>query len=195
MDIVLSAALQFLLPVAIIGTIGGGVFLLARNPMELLRSFMKQVAVFLGITVLLPLAVWYGTGVFCPPPEGYSRHEHEIEEQVREAKDDAEKMKLRDEKEKLTKEREAAERVHYRDMFYVAYPVGILALVVGIFFPVQAVGSGLMFGGLVSLAVGCYSYWDKMGYWMRFISLIVALALVIALGTWKFWQPKPVIST
>jgi len=95
---------------------------------------------------------------------------------------------LRPRKERLERQErfEEAERLHYRRMFFVAYPVGLLAIVVGGLLRVQAVGAGLMFAGLFTLGSGCYSYWDKMGDGMRFGSLVVALAFVVFLGCWEF---------
>jgi hypothetical protein len=98
----------------------------------------------------------------------------------------SEKDNLRREKDRLEKEQDEAERAYYGTMFWVAYPIGLAALVLGIVFPVQAVGSGLMFGGLASLTMGCYSYWDKMDGWLRFGSLLLALLILLVLGTWRF---------
>ncbi len=136
----------------------------------------------------MPLTVWYGTNVFSPPPnwKEYTRSAERIEERIRDAKGEREKERLRDEKDRLDEKKEGEERVYYKHMFWVAYPVGLVAIVLGTFFPVQAVGAGLMFGGLSSLAAGCYSYWDKMTDQLRFGSLVVALGVVVALGTWRF---------
>jgi hypothetical protein len=46
----------------------------------------------------------------------------------------------------------------------VAYPGGLVAAIVGTFFPVQVVDAGLMFGGLCSLTAGFYPYWDRMQF-------------------------------
>jgi len=156
--------------------------------MNSVRELVKQIAVWLGIVVLLPLAVWYSTSAFSPPPDWkkHSRSTSRLDEKIKEATPEAEKEKLRQEKDRLEKELDEAERVFYRAMFWVAYPVGLLAIILGILFPVQTVGAGLMFGGLSSLAMGCYSYWDKMGDWLRPGSLLVALVVLLVLGTWKF---------
>jgi hypothetical protein len=150
---------------------------------------------------LLPLTVWYGTNAFSPPPDWkrYAEAEQELAGKIQRAEANADKgekarreaEQLGKEKERLGKEKEEAERVYYGHMFWVAYTVGLLALVVGTFFPVQSVGSGLMFGGLSSLTAGCYSYWDKMGDRLRFGSLVVALAVLLVLGTWRYRSIDP----
>lgn len=176
-----QAAALALGPVVFLGVV------MAQDAMTI-RELVKQIAVWLGVVILLPLVVWYGTSAFSPPPDAkeYSRSTSRIDEQIKETAVQAEKEKLRQERERLEKEHEEAERVHYGHMFWVAYPIGLVAVIIGTFFPVQAIGAGLMFGGLISLAAGCYSYWDKMDGWLRFGSLIVALAVLLVLGTWRF---------
>jgi hypothetical protein len=114
-----------------------------------------------------------------------------LEQRIGDDREDKEKVRrLRQEQERLQDELERAERVFYRTMFWVAYPVGLLATVVGLFFPVQVIGAGMLFGGLFSLTAGCYSYWDHMDAWLRFGSLLVALLLLLVLGTGRF-RPGP----
>lgn len=156
------------------------------------RTWAKQFAVGFGIAVLLPLTVWYGVHLFHPPPE---RKEYFPEEFAAPRQAPAEPVevteKARKDREERTERFEQAERLYYRDLFYVAYPVGLLAFVVGTFLRVQAVGAGFMFGGLFALGEGCYCYWDKMGDTMRFGSLVLALAVVVALGWWMFRPSHP----
>lgn len=137
--------------------------LTGQNTMNV-KEFVKQIAVWLSITVLLPLTVWFGTSVFHPPPESkhYYRSTSRLGEKIRESKDEAQKEKLYQEQYRLEDEMEAAWRDYYRTMFWVAYPIGLVTLIIGVFFPVHAVGAGLMFGGLSSLSAGCYSYWDSV---------------------------------
>jgi len=165
--------------------------LMTQNAVNI-RELVKQIAVWLGIVVLVPLVVWYGTSAFHPPPDWkqYSRSTARLEERIKETKEKSEKENLRREKDRLEKEQDEAEREYYGTMFWVAYPVGLVAIVLGLFFPVQTVGTGLMFGGLASLTAGCYSYWDKMDGWLRFGSLLLALLVLLVLGTWRFWPAR-----
>jgi energy-coupling factor transporter transmembrane protein EcfT len=160
-----------------------------------IRELVKQIAVWLGIVVLLPLAIWYGVSAFSTPPDKRENAKAlaKINEQIQDAKEDkdkAERDKLRRERDRLQAEEEEAQRQFYHDMFWVAYPTGLVATILGVFFPVQAVGAGLMFGGLISLATGCYAYWDRMDAWLRLGSLVVALLVLLALGTWRFWPAR-----
>ena len=176
-----------------IGLVFGGCLLMASTAMYTVRELAKQIGVWLGIFVLLPLSVAYGTRAFRPPPdwEQYTKAETRLSGRIMETEEPADKAKLQEELDRLEEQREREERVFYRIMFWVAYPVGLVAVIVGILFPVQAVGAGLLFGGLATLTSGCYSYWDKMGDWLRFGSLVVALAVLLVLGTWRFRMVGP----
>src|SRR5438067_12705315 len=122
--------------------------------METVREFVKQIAVWLGIVTLLPLSVWYATNAFSPPPDWkqHARTTTRLDERIKEAKDGTEKEKLRADKDQLVAELDEAERVYYGHMSRVAYPVGLVAIIVGTVFTVQAVGARLMFSGLCSLS-------------------------------------------
>jgi energy-coupling factor transporter transmembrane protein EcfT len=200
-----------LVPPAILGIgfasvpmLGGAVALVAGSIYYLVmthnaeisfRELVKQIAVWLGIVVLLPLAIWYGVSAFSTPPDAKENAKAlaKINEQLQDAKEEKDKAardKLRKERDRLQAEDEETQRRFYHDMFWVAYPTGLVATIVGIFFPVQAVGAGLMFGGLISLATGCYTFWDRMDAWLRLGSLLVALVVLLALGSWRFWPAR-----
>src|SRR5437867_9130532 len=62
--------------------------LMAQNAVNI-RELVKQVAIWLGVVTLLPLAVWYGTSAFSPPPDWkkYGKSTSRIDEKVKETKD------------------------------------------------------------------------------------------------------------
>jgi hypothetical protein len=98
-----------------------------------------------------------------------------LDPRIQKAKDETEKETLGAEADRLEKELDAAERVYVGHISWVAYPVGLVAAIVGTVFPVQAVDAGLMFGGLCSLTAGFYPYWDRM----QFGWLAIALASIL----------------
>lgn len=151
----------------------------------------KQFAIGIGIAILLPLSVYYGVLLFSPPPDSskYYEQSQEYTQRLSQAKTQSEKEKISKEKSLHQKKQEEAQKRHQQHIFLVAYPVGMLAIIIGSLLTVQAVGAGLMFGGIFTLAEGCYSYWDKMPDWTRFISLIIAMAVLIGFGYWKC-QPE-----
>jgi hypothetical protein len=156
------------------------------------REPLKQIAIWVGIVGLLPLTAWYGTAANDPPPDSdeYSKAATRFEEKIGDTEGPAEKEKLRNERDQAESTYKAALHQFYRNMFWVTYPIGLFALVFGIFFPVQPVGSGCVFGGLSCVGMGCYSHWDKMDGVHRFVSLIVVLVVLGVLGSWRFWQSR-----
>lgn len=165
----------------------------------------KQFAISSGIAVLLPFLVHYSVALFSPPPNYNDYHietytedsteetedltEEESKEQaIKKEESKKEKEKMKQENERRTKELEEGVKHFQRYVFFVAYPVGILAIIIGFILPVQSVGTGLMFGGLATLAGGCYSYWGEMQPWGKFISLLIALVILIVLG---FLRQRP----
>ncbi|MDB5291252.1 MAG: undecaprenyl pyrophosphate phosphatase [Phycisphaerales bacterium] len=157
------------------------------------NEWAKQLAVWLGITSLLPLVAWFGTAAFTRPPdnEEYNRVESRLEERLNAATTQSEKDALRAEIDQRKKQQTDAEHVFERRMFWVAWPVGVLALVIGTLVPVQAVGAGLMFGGIGTLAAGCFESWDYLGPWLRLGALLSVLVVLILLGLWRFGRPRP----
>ncbi|MEO6907853.1 MAG: hypothetical protein ABI210_08175 [Abditibacteriaceae bacterium] len=147
----------------------------------------KQFAVGIGIAVLLPLFVFYGASVISPPPDSSKLYSQSQDYQSKEAKakSSTEKKKISDTKSRLEKEYNAADRRHQQMVFYVAYPLGILAIIFGAFVAAPAVGAGLMFGGIFTLTTGCGVYWDKMSDALHFGALAIALLVIVSLGIWK----------
>jgi hypothetical protein len=146
-----------------------------------LYTLPKQFAVGLGILALLPLAVWYGVNLVHAPPDPNALLSAETREPVLPGQ-----SRIEEDFSEGRKRFEEEQRLYFRTMFFVAYPVGVLAFAGGALLRNQAVGAGLMFGGILTLGQGCYYYWDKMGDWLRFGSLLVALALVAAFGLWSY---------
>jgi hypothetical protein len=141
----------------------------------------KKFAVGFGIAVLLPMTVHYGVSTFSPGPEWeeyqvenyYERHERATPE---------EQVELEEENSRIEKKYREELKLFQKHMFAVAVPIGIVALVLGAMLAVQAIGSGLMFGGIFTLTNGYWCYWSELQDWMRFLSLLAALAILIFIG-------------
>jgi len=135
----------------------------------------KKFALGFGIAVALPLLVYYGVSTFSPPPkwEDYFPsgslvlRDRTPEEQ---AKIEQEQSRRR----QLYKEHEH----HFvRSLFFIAAPVGIAAIIAGSFIAVEAIGTGLMFGGIFTVIEGYLWYWGHSNtgcafcrFWPRFSS-------------------------
>ena len=74
------------------------------------------------------------------------------------------------------------EKIFQKHLFLVAVPVGIGAIIFGAVSPIQAIGTGLMFGGIFTLVDGYCWYWSELQDWMRFLSLLAAFVVLIFIG-------------
>ena len=87
-----------------------------------------------------------------------------------------------------------AREVRAKKVFYIALPLGILILLIGGFlFHLEAVGAGLMGGGVGTIIYGAGSYWQYGGDLFRFIISLLGLIAVIFLAYWfnrKFGKKK-----
>ena len=76
-----------------------------------------------------------------------------------------------------------------KKVFFLALPIGILIVALGAFvFGLEAVGAGLMGGGVGTLIYGAGAYWPYTQNWIRFLLSLVGLVLLIWLT--YFWNKK-----
>lgn len=141
----------------------------------------KKFALGFGIAIILPMLVHYGVSTFSPRPKW---RDYQIENYYERYKDASpeEKERLLEEKKELDRKRREARKRFERHLFFMAVPIGIIALVVGSMMSIQAVGTGLMFGGIFTLIDGYAWYWSELQDWMRFLSLLIAFVILIFIG-------------
>jgi len=158
------------------------------------HDWAKQIAVWLAITTLLPFTAYFSVQAFTkmPNPAEFYRKQTRLNEELISAKTDADKDRLRAEIDGMKTDQDQIERVFASRLFYVSYPLGLIAIVVGLFTPVQSVGAGLMFGGLATLTTGCYEGFEFLSPTMKFSGLILLLAVIIVLGLLKYRAPRPI---
>jgi len=78
-----------------------------------------------------------------------------------------------------------AMRTHYKHVFYLALPIGIVVLIVGaVFFGLESVGAGLMGGGIITLIYGAGGYWQYAQNWLKFLISLAGLIAVIYFAYW-----------
>ncbi|OIO42129.1 hypothetical protein COU56_02180 [Candidatus Pacearchaeota archaeon CG10_big_fil_rev_8_21_14_0_10_31_9] len=94
---------------------------------------------------------------------------------------------------------EAVNKIYSRNLFIITVPIGIILLLVGgALFSLEAVGAGIMGGGVVTLIYGAGNYWPDATDIFRFIISLVGLVIVIFLAYWlnkelkrkRFWKRK-----
>jgi hypothetical protein len=153
-------------------------------------DLIKQLLLWVTIAALLPLTSWAGATMLHPRTQlkELMAQDDRLEAVFRFSTDNESEARKKnsEEREKLRILIEEEKQKFYRAMFWIGYPIGLTTLIVGLYLRTLAVGTGMAFGGLCTLATGCYSYWDDMGDGLRFFSLLLVLALTIAIGLLKF---------
>ncbi len=141
----------------------------------------KKFALGFGIAVIFPLLLLQGVSYVSPPPDWQDaivenfqeRHERAglAEQQLLEA----ERLERRD------RFMEDMKRFQ-RHLFFVTVPAGIIAIIAGTFLTLQAVGTGLIFGGVMSVVMGYWGYWMELHAGLRVVSLLIAFIVLIIVG-------------
>ena len=149
--------------------------------MEKNKMIAKKFAIGFGIAIILPMMIHYGVSTFSPAPKW---EDYRIEPRYfnYSAATPEENAKRAAEEQKIEDARKAHEKRFAKSLFIVATPVGLLAIILGSVIVVQAVGSGLIFGGIFTLMDGYLCYWSELSDVLRFISLLVAFVILIWIG-------------
>ncbi len=81
------------------------------------------------------------------------------------------------------KEFDAADEKYWRDVFFIALPLGIIVIGVGaLVFGLESVGAGLMFGGVGIMVYGVGGFWRFAQDWLKFSLSLIGLLILIWLG-------------
>ena len=141
----------------------------------------RKIILGFGFAVVLPLLVHYGIEAFHPSvPTPEVRRLRQREEQST----GDEKVQLRDQRERMEAELRTQERASSRLHFFVGVPLGVAVTVVGSLVGAQAIGGGLMLGGIFTFSEGCFYRWADLEPVGRFLVLLVAFAVL----PWIGWQ-------
>ncbi|MDF3054661.1 MAG: undecaprenyl pyrophosphate phosphatase [Gammaproteobacteria bacterium] len=140
-------------------------------------NLAKKFAIAFAIAIIFPMLVYYGAGTFYPQPnynnypvckdEGMSLEEREV--CAKQQKDQMVKW-------------DAQKQQFGQWLFYIGIPLGLLAIIVGALTGTQAVGSGLIFGGVFTIIQAYFTSWAQLESLPRFISLILVFAVVVWVG-------------
>jgi len=94
-------------------------------------------------------------------------------------------------------ELEDAREKYSRGIFLFALPLGIAVIAIGAFvFGLEAVGAGLMGGGVGIILYGVGGFWRFADDWLKFVLSLVGLVVVIWLAywfnskNWNIWKNK-----
>ena len=149
-----------------------------------MQNLVKKIALSIGIVIVFPMMVYYGVDTFSPAPkyadyqvkDYYDILQHGTEEQKKVAKT---------KQDKLDKERDAKYKEFERTMFFVSVPLGLAAIIIGAFLGAQAIGTGLMLGGIICISEGYIIYWENLESVYRFISLVLGFIVLLVVGFLK----------
>jgi len=141
----------------------------------------KKFALGFGIAVIFPMMIHYGVSVFVAQPKWEDWVQNYYEERYNQGTDE-EKKALEQEQNRLNEEYRERLATFQKYLFFVAVPLGITAIIIGSFLSVQAIGTGLMFGGIFSICDGYINYWSELSDILRFSSLLVAFIVLLFVG-------------
>jgi hypothetical protein len=149
----------------------------------------KKIALGFGITIVFPMMIHYGVSTFTPQPKWkdyqvknyYERHKRATPE---------EQKKLEVEKNRLQVQRRKDKKCFQKYLFFVAVPIGIIAIVIGAFLSIQTIGTGLMFGGIFSVCDGYFNYWSELADPLKFISMLLTFIVLLMVGYKKLEKKK-----
>jgi hypothetical protein len=147
-------------------------------------------AISFGIAILLPMLVNYGVNIFNPVPMR-ADYNPPLDTSITETAPEVRAQRFKEYQER-EKKYEQVYGLHQKYLFYVAVPVGLIAILVGLYLKLPAIGSGLVFGGVFTLLEGYWSYWSHLVDWIKFISILIALVMLILMAYRRF-TPKTTI--
>lgn len=161
-----------------------------KKPMHL--NTWKKVGLSLAIMIVFNLFINVGIYTFYKGPQ-YNDY-CTIEIGAKEVKTEAKCVELQGEWQggycdvykQCTEEFNAVEGVYNRNVFIALLAIGTIALIAGLFLQnVNAVATGFIFGGIISMFIGTVRYWSNMDEYLRFTILGVVLVILIGLGVYK----------
>jgi hypothetical protein len=128
-----------------------------------------QLVVGVGVGLLFPLLIYTGVAVFKAPP-----NPRDFYKPTRPGEED-----------QLNRQNAALERAragHAKILFTVMAPAGLAAVLAGYFIGINAIGIGLLTGGIFCSVYGYRGYWQYLPVWTRFVSLLAGLLVLLFIG-------------
>jgi hypothetical protein len=139
----------------------------------------RQIAIGFGIAIIFPLLVYYGVSTFYPGPKVQSLIATTMlppTATVDERKEYADQQRQRQEA------YNKAAREFARILIVVSTPLGLAAILSGAYLTFLSVGTGLIFGGIFTVAWGYWSYWSYLDDGVRFVSLLAGFGILLFVG-------------
>jgi uncharacterized membrane protein YphA (DoxX/SURF4 family) len=139
----------------------------------------RQIAIGFGIAVIFPLLVFYGVSTFYPAPKYPSDGTGECMLRAATPEDRVECA----EKQHVAREAyTAAAREFSWRLLIVATPLGVAAILIGAYLKFYAIGTGLILGGIFTIGLGYWGYWQYFEDWARLVSLLAGFIILLFVG-------------
>ena len=139
----------------------------------------RQIAIGFGIAIIFPLLVYYGVATFHPGPKVQSLIATNPPPYNAPAE---ERKEYNDQQRQRQEAYTAAAREFARVLIIVSAPLGLVAILVGAYLTFLSVGTGLIFGGIFTVAWGYWNYWSYLDDRIRFVSLLAGFAILLFVG-------------
>ncbi len=82
------------------------------------------------------------------------------------------------------KEFNDAQNIYNRNVFYIAFTIGIIAIIAGLIIT-EILGAGLMFGGILTSIYGIMRYFSELGKIARFLVVLLGFLILVFVGRKK----------
>ncbi len=141
----------------------------------------RQIVIGFGIAIIFPLLVYYGVSTFHPAPKLESSPIQIAPNATADERKEslAQQQQLQQQRQKTYAD---AAREFARVLAIASTPLGVAAILIGAYLSFQAIGTGLILGGVLTVAWGYWNYWSYLDDWIRFISLLAGFAILIFVG-------------
>lgn len=148
----------------------------------------RQIAIGFGIAVILPLLVYYGVATFHPIPK--LQNFVTTRQPLAPTATPDERKEHFDQQRQQQEKYNAAAREFARVLAIAATPLGVGAILIGAYLTLNVIGTGLIFGGIFTVAWGYWSYWSFLDDWIRFVSLLAGFTVLLFVGIHRTAKPS-----
>lgn len=80
--------------------------------------------------------------------------------------------------------------VYNRNIFFMLMPLGLLIVILGIYFSIDYLGAGFMFSGLITMFYSTMRYFSDMSELLRAFVILIELLVIIWIGHKKISKKK-----
>ncbi len=126
---------------------------------------------------MFPAAVYFGVASFAGPRPDYPSYAGVSETATQE-----ERQQAHDAYEAALELYEEKQEAFSQTLFWIAIPLGLVAIAAGAIRRLGDVGTGLIVAGISTIAEGHYGAWDYVSDELRFVSFLAGLGLLLVVA-------------